>query len=514
MDVSIFEIIGPVMIGPSSSHTAGMARIGRMAREILGEEPCRIELTLHPAIRYTYRGHRTDVALVGGVLGVREDDAGLRDALEIAVTKGIGVTVDFFTDVSLNPNTVLLRMTLPSGYICRVLGVSIGGGSLVVRAVDGVELTLSSDLYHFLAWSSRDIKVELAQVVGDRESVCSEQNGAWLTKVSFERLPKPDLVSRLQSIHGITKSRVIHPVLSYGFIQGRQPLVTTYEQLLGRSNESSKTIAELALDYEANRSGRSPEEVRGQMAAQLQVMREACESGLKDDIHLNFGLTSGKDGKQLAQAFKEGKTLGGSVVPMAIARALGTMEVNGAMGRIVASPTAGSSGIVPGCFITVQESKGLPDAALVDALLVSAMMGVIMAHHEASFSGVVGGCQAEVGVSSAIAAAGLVYLGGGDSTQIVHGMAMAMKNLLGLICDPIAGPVEVPCIKRNAIGVANAFAAADMALAGIRSFIPPDEVIEALVNTQQLLPPELKGTTTGGLACTCTAREVRRQLRK
>ena len=136
----------------------------------------------------------------------------------------------------------------------------------------------------------------------------------------------------------------------------------------------------------------------------------------------------------------------------------------------------------------------------------------IMAHRKVSFSGSVGGCQGEVGVSSAISAAGMVSLFTKNPTKIVHGMALCLKNLLGLVCDPIAGPIEIPCIKRNAVGAANAFISADMALAGIESFIPPDEVIDALVDVEERLPQELKCATVGGLACTCTAKKIREKL--
>lgn len=149
---------------------------------------------------------------------------------------------------------------------------------------------------------------------------------------------------------------------------------------------------------------------------------------------------------------------------------------------------------------------------LVDALFVSALLGVIMAERNISYSGSVGGCQGEVGISSSIAAAGLASLFSDDPNVIVHAMALCLKNLLGLVCDPIAGPIEVPCIKRNAVGVANAFISADMALAGIKSFIPPDEVLDALLDVEQRLPPELKCATIGGLACTRTAKCVRERL--
>ena len=183
------------------------------------------------------------------------------------------------------------------------------------------------------------------------------------------------------------------------------------------------------------------------------------------------------------------------------------MESNGSMRQVVACPTAGSCGIMPGCLMTAAEKLGSSDDQIIDALLSGAMTGVLVAKR-APVSGALGGCQSEIGVSSAMAAA-LAQLAGGSAKQVQEAYALALKNVLGLVCDPVAGPVEVPCIKRNAIGVANAFAAADMALAGIESIIPPDEVLDALINTQQYLPRELRGMMSGGLCATKKAHELK-----
>jgi len=512
MDTSIFEIIGPIMIGPSSSHTAGMARIGLMANQIIESEPTEIRLTLHEAIKHTYVGHCTDIALIGGVLGIREHDDNICDALEIAKDKQISVNVGFFPDSSLNPNTVQIDMIMSSGETCTVRGISIGGGSIIITEIDGVEITLSPSEYHVLIWTDNDISKDYVRIQDEIPIVSKNNDGLYITKFSFDRRPDEGLIKYINSLEGIKKYRLVSPVLSYGHVNNSKPLFSSFQEVIDMSKKTGKSTAELAIDYEINRSGKTESQIREQMALHLDVMRKACKRGIEEENHLNYGLTSGKDGKMLAKAYKEGKTLSGGIVPKAIAYALGTMEVNGSMGRVVAAPTAGSCGIVPGCLITVQESYGYTDDQIIDALLTSALTGVIMAQENVSFSGVVGGCQGEVGASSAIAAAGLTSLKTDDVEQIVHSTAMAIKNILGLICDPIAGPVEVPCIKRNAIGVANAFAASDMALAGIKSYIPPDEVVDALVNTQKLLPKELKGTAKGGLACTCTAKNFRKKM--
>ena len=242
-----------------------------------------------------------------------------------------------------------------------------------------------------------------------------------------------------------------------------------------------------------------------------QTILHSLEIGSQGN-HMLYGLTSGEDGKRLLNAIKGGRTISGGIIPIAVARAISVMEYNGAMGCIVAAPTAGSSGIMPGSMITIQEKYNIPDEKIVDALFVAGLIGVVMAHRGVSFSGSVGGCQGEVGVSSAITAAALTSLFSDNPDDILHAMAICLKNILGLVCDPIAGPIEVPCIKRNAIGVANAYIAADMALSGIRSYISPDEVIDALIDVEKRLPQELKCATIGGLASTDKAHKLRQQL--
>jgi L-serine dehydratase len=184
------------------------------------------------------------------------------------------------------------------------------------------------------------------------------------------------------------------------------------------------------------------------------------------------------------------------------------MTLNGCMGCVVAAPTAGSSGVLPGALLTAAEHLSSDIAEIEDALLVAAMTGALIAMR-APVSGALGGCQSEIGVASAMTAAALAQLSGGTAKEVVHASSLALKNILGLICDPVAGPVEIPCIKRNAIGVANAFAASDMAIAGIESIIPPDEVVDALINVQKLLPVELRGSMRGGLASTPTAQKLK-----
>ena len=508
MGISVFEIIGPIMIGPSSSHTAGMARIGMMACRIVGSEAASIRLELSPKMRTTYAGHRSDAALIGGTIGLRESDPEIRDALALARSRGIGTSVDFLPEGRYPENTALITVTDREGRITSVLGTSVGGGSIVISAVDGVPMDIRPDACHLIVWSGAPLPEDLC---GDA-AVQSGQNGqGTVTCLTFAAAPSREVRAAVEGAAGVRRVSVVEPVLEYGVSLPSEKRYASCEEVCRAAAEGRMTLAGVAVEYEMARSGRSREAVREQMHRHLEQIKKSVREGEKGNRML-YGLTSGKDGPRMLRAIQEGRTISGGIIPLAVARAVGVMEYNGAMGCIVAAPTAGSSGIVPGSMTAVQDHFGFGDEQMVDALFVSALAGVIMAGREVSFSGSVGGCQGEVGVSSAITAAGLASLFTDDPEAVFHAMAMSLKNLLGLVCDPIAGPIEVPCIKRNAVGVANAFTAADMALSGIRSYLPPDEVIDALVDVERRLPQELKCATVGGLACAATACRLRRQL--
>lgn len=510
MATSVFEIIGPVMVGPSSSHTAGMARIGAMAYRIVAEQAAAIHLDLSPKLRTTYTGHRTDAALIGGAMGFRESSPEIRNSIQIAHDRGIQTWVDFLPEGKYPQNTARITVKTTSGVSYSVTGTSVGGGSIVISEVDSVSIRLQADAYHVVVWSEQPLESQTLPACENVQSGLSEK-GLQVTVLTFIHDPGAANVQALQNLAGVRKVSAVAPVLEYGVSLPGGKVYYSCEEACADAMEQKITLAEIAIRYEMARAGFDREAVVSRMYMHLEQMRKSVKQGQQKN-ELLYGLASGKDAAMLMKTVSAGKTISGGIVPTATAMALGVMEYNASMGCIVAAPTAGSSGIVPGSMIAVQEVFGFSDDQLVDALFVSALMGIIMAERDVSFSGSVGGCQGEVGVSSAITAAGLASLFSDDPNIIVHAMALCLKNLLGLVCDPIAGPIEIPCIKRNAVGVANAFISADMAVAGIKSFIPPDEVIDALVDVERRLPPELKCATIGGLACTCTAKCVREKL--
>jgi L-serine dehydratase len=286
-------------------------------------------------------------------------------------------------------------------------------------------------------------------------------------------------------------------------------LFRNVKELVELATTENKLISELMIEQEMLVTRRSREDIMKQMDTNLTVMEQAVEKGLKG-VHSTSGLTGG-DAVLLHNYMKKGNTLSGALLIDAVSKAVATNEVNAAMGTICATPTAGSAGVVPGTLFAVQNQLNPTREEMIRYLFTSGAFGFVVANN-ASISGAAGGCQAEVGSAAAMAAAAIVEMSGGTPQQCSEAFAISMKNMLGLVCDPVAGLVEVPCVKRNAMGAANALVSADMALAGVTSRIPCDEVIDAMFKIGQTMPSALKETAQGGLAATPTGRALAERI--
>lgn len=282
------------------------------------------------------------------------------------------------------------------------------------------------------------------------------------------------------------------------------------QELLRLANERGLRICDIVIENECELSEQPVEVIRNRMKEILKVMTEAANYGLERETKSVSGITGG-DAKKVEEYRKKGRTLCGDAVLRAMARALSCSEVNAAMGRIVAAPTAGSNGIVPAVIITAAEVLEIDEEGIVDGLFTASGIGQIIAKN-ATVSGAEGGCQAECGSAAAMAAAAVVEMAGGTPEMALHAASIAIKNILGLVCDPIAGLVEVPCAKRNSSGSINALTSADLALAGVKSIIPFDEVVEAMYRVGKALPESLRETALGGLAATPTGIRLRKQI--
>lgn len=283
-------------------------------------------------------------------------------------------------------------------------------------------------------------------------------------------------------------------------------MFTSLDDLISQANKKNKKIYELMIEQEIELTNVKKEEIIFRMKKILEVMQNAIKEGISG-VKSNTGLTGG-DAKKLFDYAKSGRSISGQDFLNGVIAAIATNEVNAGLGLICATPTAGSAGVLPGCLYILKNKFFLTEEQQINMLFTAGAFGFVVANN-ASVSGAEGGCQAEVGSASAMAAAAIVETMGGTPDMAGHAFAIALKNMLGLICDPVAGLVEIPCIKRNAAGTSIAVMAADMALSGIESKIPPDEVLSAMYKIGQEMSNKFKETAKGGLAITKTGKKYR-----
>ena len=285
---------------------------------------------------------------------------------------------------------------------------------------------------------------------------------------------------------------------------------SSLNELLTRATTEQKKVYEIMLETEENQTGETRTQLMTKMAFQFDVMEEAVRKGTYTQVESKSGLTGG-DGYRVQQYAERGHSFVAPETLTVIANALAVSEVNASMGRIVATPTAGSAGILPAVLVHCLDSGRFARNELVEALFTASALGLVIAN-SSSISGAEGGCQAEIGSATAMAAGTLVELAGGSPEQVGNAVGLAMKNSLGLVCDPVAGLVEIPCIIRNGLHALTAEAAADMALAGVKSIIPPDEVIKVMHEVGQNMPVSLRETGIGGLAGTPTGERIKKEI--
>lgn len=284
------------------------------------------------------------------------------------------------------------------------------------------------------------------------------------------------------------------------------------QEIIQLCKEKGLDIWELVVQKEAKAKGVSEEEIILKMEEVLDVMKTSANAALDKEILSVSGLTGG-DAKKVQEYKKNNKTLSGDLINSAMAKALSTSEVNASMGKIVAAPTAGASGILPSALLSASEKLDLKDENIIHGLFTASAIGEIIAKN-ATVSGAEGGCQAECGTAASMAAGAIVSMAGGSIDAVFHAASFALINIMGLVCDPVGGLVEYPCALRNASGVVNAFSSADLAQAGVESIVPFDEVVDSMYEVGKALPNSLKETAMGGIATAPTALEKMKNLKK
>lgn len=286
----------------------------------------------------------------------------------------------------------------------------------------------------------------------------------------------------------------------------------TFKDILELSERRNKKLYEICQECEADSLEISQEEIRDRVKVILDAMKDAIKQGLKSKEKSSSGL-SGDDCAKLVKKYKSEKTLFPETLQKVLTYSLATVEQNARMGKIAACPTAGSCGIVPAVIIAMAETLNLDEEAQINALITAGLVGETVSN-ELALAGAVAGCQSECGVAAAMAAAGLVQMCEGTNEQILNAAALTLKNIMGLVCDPVAGLVEVPCVKRNAFLSIYAVTGAELALAGIESVIPVDEIVDAMKQVGQMMSPKLKESSEAGLATTPTGTRITEELAK
>ena len=274
-------------------------------------------------------------------------------------------------------------------------------------------------------------------------------------------------------------------------------------ELLSLCKEYDKPISQIMMDRECEMTEKPLDEIRSRMAVSLQIMKDATTEAINQPSQSMGGLIGGES-RKLSDLQSSGKNIAGNLISKAIAYSMGVLEVNASMGLIVAAPTAGSSGVIPGVLLALQEEYDFTDEQIIDALFTCSAIGYL-AMLNATVAGAVGGCQAEIGVAAAMAAAAVVELMGGTPEQCTDAASTVLMNMLGLVCDPVGGLVEYPCQNRNASGASNAIVAAEISLAGIHQLIPLDEMMDIMYTVGKKLPAELRETALGGCALSPSA---------
>ncbi len=285
----------------------------------------------------------------------------------------------------------------------------------------------------------------------------------------------------------------------------------SFAELNQLAETRNTSLLDIIIATERKEQDIARDELIAQVKVHLEAMYQAIEEGKSKRIKSQGGLLDGETWKVKESITKGQQQWQSSLYNRVVIAALATAEVNASMGKIVACPTAGASGILPAVLVGLSEEFDLQEQCQIESLITAAGLGKIVAE-EATLSGAAAGCQAECGVGSAMAAAAAVQLLGGAKEEIIQGFTLSLKNLLGLVCDPVAGLVEVPCVKRNAFAATHALTAAQLALSGVKSVIPPDEVVTAMSQIGDLLPPSLKETATGGLAATATGKNLAEKI--
>ena len=512
---SIFnDVIGPVMRGPSSSHCAASIRIGKLARDLMERNIDEVLVEFDPrgSLATTHESQGSDMGLFGGLLGWEPDDERLLDAAKAIVDAGIRVTFKLSEYGAKHPNTY--KLTLKSGSETHeMVALSTGGGMIEVIEIDHIPLSIAGDYFEtlvFIKSEEQEILRWLERNTGADEIKLCRGKHVKLIEIKAQSFLSDDICSGLNSRRGVSRIKKLSPVLPVLSHKNMEVPFITCEEMLQYNEGRNLELWELAMHYESARGNIPKQEVFEKMKRIVQLLYRSILKGIEGTSFKNriLGYQSGSFKAQMEKK----SLLDGGLLNQIVLYVTAMMEVKSAMGVIVAAPTAGACGALPGASLGAATALGLSEDEAAKGMLAAGMIGVFIAAHS-TFAAEVGGCQAECGAGSGMAAAALVTLARGHTQQAIAAASMALQNVLGMVCDPVANRVEVPCLGKNVMAASNALSCANMALADFDPVIPLDEVIETMDKVGRSIPSELRCTALGGLSITKASKEIEKRLR-
>jgi L-serine dehydratase len=511
---SIFnDVIGPVMRGPSSSHCAAALRIGRMARDLMDGriDEIRVELDPHGSLATTHTSQGSDMGLFGGLLGWEATDERLAQSAEWAARAGIRASIEIVEIGASHPNTYQLTLKNDSD-IHRLTALSTGGGMIEVIKLDGHLLSMGGDYYETLVYPEADADALLAflssRVEADEINLLKGGDTP-IIEIKSQAFLNPELITELKANFPIRLIKSIAPVLPVLSRRGLRVPFITCQEMLDYNRDKNLAFWELALHYESARGNISQAQAFEQMQAITGLLQGSIAQGLRGTQYADRIL--GNQSRQFRAGMDDRRLLDTGMLNRIMLYVSALMEVKSSLGVFVAAPTAGSCGGLPGAVIGAADEMGLSQDEMTRAMLAAGLVGVFIAAH-ATFAAEVGGCQAECGSGSGMAAAALATLANGTLEQCLAATSLALQNILGMICDPVANRVEAPCLGKNILAASNGLACANLALAGYDPLIPLDQVIETMDRVGKSLPAELRCTGLGGLSITAASKAIEEKL--
>jgi len=512
---SIFnDVIGPIMRGPSSSHCAAAVRIGRIVRDLMDGELENVLIEFDPtgSLSSTHESQGSDIGLFGGLLGWDAVDERLAESPVYIKEAGISIEIKIIPYDAVHPNTYRLSISNSRKHH-QIYAISTGGGMVEVISIDGSEISIHGDYYETLIYSKtnlEDISNLLGESVGVDYVIIHRNKKKSFIQIKGQGFLDGKIISTLREKFKITEVIKISPILpTLSSKSSKVPFINCGEMI--QYNQSrGLDLWELGLVYESERGNVSKTKAFSQMVDVVRIIRRSIQTGISGTTYADriLHFQSGDYREKL----RNGDLLDIGILNRIILYISAIMEAKSSMEVIVAAPTAGACGCLPGACVGVADELDLPDEEIAKALFAAGIIGIFIAAH-ATFAAEVGGCQAECGAGSGMAAAAMVTYTKGSTQQAVNAASIALQNILGMICDPVANRVEVPCLGKNILAASNALSCANIALANFDPVIPLDEVITTMSEVGQSIPVELRCTAKGGLSITKTSKDIEERLR-